>query len=96
MSIHYILSTLFSRKDFNGNPSKGFLKENALTRVEALKGMTIWVHIQILKSLQKGVLTGKYADFVILTNDIMEVPENEIKNISVVATIVNGSVVFQK
>ena len=33
---------------------------------------------------------------VILTNDIMEVPEEEIKNVSVVATIVNGSIVFQK
>ena len=86
-----------SRKDFNGNPSKGFLKENALTRVEALKGMTIWAAYSNFEESSKGSIeTGKYADFVILTNDIMEVPENEIKNISVVATIVNGSVVFQK
>ena len=86
-----------ARKDVDGNPSKGFLKENALTRVEALKGMTIWAAYSNFEDSFKGSIErGKVADFVILTNDIMEVPEEEIKNVGILATIVNGSIVFQK
>ena len=94
------LSTFYSavaRKDAEGNPSKGFLKQNALTRVEALKGMTIWAAYSNFEDSFKGSIeTGKFADFVILTDDIMKVPEEEITNVNVLATIVNGSIVFQK
>ena len=86
-----------ARKDIEGNPSEGFLKENALTRTEALKGMTIWAAYSNFEDSFKGSIEiGKFADFVILTNDIMEVPEEEITNVDVLATIVNGSIVFQK
>ena len=86
-----------ARKDVEGNPSEGFLKENALTRTEALKGMTIWAAYSNFEDSFKGSIEiGKFADFVILTKDIMEVPEEEIKKVDVVATIVNGSIVFQK
>ena len=86
-----------ARKDVEGNPSEGFLKENALTRTEALKGMTIWAAYSNFEDSFKGSIEiGKFADFVILTKDIMKVPEEEITNVDVVATIVNGSIVFQK
>ena len=86
-----------ARKDIEGNPSEGFLKENALTRTEALKGMTIWAAYSNFEDSFKGSIEiGKFADFVILTKDIMEMPEEEITKVDVVATIVNGSIVFQK
>ena len=86
-----------ARKDIEGNPSEGFLKENALTRTEALKGMTIWgAYSNFEDSFKGSIEIGKFADFVILTKDIMEVPEEEITKVDVVATIVNGSIVFQK
>ena len=86
-----------ARKDVDGNPSEGFLKENALTRNEALKGMTIWAAYSNFEDSFKGSIEkGKFADFVILTKDIMKVPEEEITRAEVVATIVNGSIVFQK
>ena len=86
-----------ARKDVDGNPSEGFLKENALTRKEALKGMTIWAAYSNFEDSFKGSIEkGKFADFVILTKDIMKVPEHEITSAEVVATIVNGSIVFQK
>ena len=86
-----------ARKDVDGNPSDGFLKENALTRQEALKGMTIWAAYSNFEDSFKGSIEkGKFADFVILTKDIMKVPEQEITSAEVVATVVNGSIVFQK
>ena len=93
----YTFYSAVSRKDFEGEPEKGFLKDNALTRVEALKGMTIWAaHSNFEDSFKGSIEVGKYADFVILTKDIMKVPEKEIIDIDVVGTIVNGSIVFQK
>ena len=86
-----------ARKDVDGNPSEGFLKENALTRKEALKGMTIWAAYSNFEDSFKGSIEkGKFADFIILSKDIMKVPEQEITSAEVVATIVNGSIVFQK
>ena len=86
-----------ARKDVEGNPSEGFLKENALTRTEALKGMTIWAAYSNFEDSFKGSIeVGKFADFVILTEDIMTVSEEAIRSADIVATIVNGSIVFQK
>ena len=86
-----------ARKDVDGNPSEGFLKKNALTRKEALKGMTIWAAYSNFEDSFKGSIEkGKFADFVILTKDIMKAPEQEITSAEVVATVVNGSIVFQK
>ena len=94
------LNTFYSavaRKDLKGNPSEGYLKENALSRVEALKGMTVWAaYSNFEESLKGSIEKGKYADFVILTKDIMNIPEKEILNVGVVATIVNGNIVFQQ
>ena len=48
------------------------------------------------ESVKGSIEIGKFADFVILTNDIMEVSEEEILNVDVVATIVDGIIVYQK
>ena len=94
------LNTFYSavaRKDLKGRPSEGFLNENALSRAEALKGMTVWAaYSNFEESLKGSIEVGKYADFVILTKDIMTIQEKEILNVDVVATVVNGSIVFQK
>ena len=94
------LNTFYSavaRKDLKGKPSEGYLKENALSRVEALKGMAVWAaYSNFEESLKGSIEKGKYADFVILTKDIMNIPEKEILNVGVVATIVNGNIVFQQ
>ena len=47
--------------------------ENALTREEALRGMTIWAAKANFEENEKGSLEeGKFADFVILDADIMK------------------------
>ena len=45
---------------------------------------------------KKGsIRNGKYADMVILDRDIFNIPEDEIKDINVQATILNGSIVYE-
>lgn len=83
------------RKDNNGFPENGYQMENALTRKEALKGMTIWAAISNFEENEKGSLeVGKAADFVILNNDIMQTDEKNILAIKVVETFINGENVF--
>lgn len=80
-----------ARKDLKGYPEGGFQKSNGLSREETLKGMTIWAAHSNFEDQEKGsVEPGKFADFIILNKDIMEVPENEIPTISVNKTYING------
>jgi len=85
------------RKDAKGWPANGFQPENALTREEALRGMTIWAAKANFEEKEKGSLEkGKFADFVILDSDIMkEVPE-KLLSIKVLQTFLNGEKVFEK
>jgi len=80
-----------SRKDTNNYPEGGFQMENALTREETLKGMTIWAAYSNFEEDEKGSIEiGKMADFIILEKNIMEVSENEIPTIKVLNTFVGG------
>ena len=70
--------------------------ENALSRSEALKGMTRWAAYSNFEENQKGTIAvGKDADFVILTKDIMTVGERQILSAEVLATFSNGSMVYR-
>lgn len=84
-----------SRKDQKGFPPEGFQKENALTREEALKGITIWPAKATFEENIKGSLEpGKAADFVILDIDIMKCAEKEITGAKTVMTFINGKKVY--
>jgi predicted amidohydrolase YtcJ len=85
------------RKDSKGYPEKGYQMENALSRQEALKGMTIWAAISNFEENEKGSLEiGKAADFVILNNDIMETNKDNILSTKVLQTFINGENVYFK
>ncbi|MGJ8745679.1 amidohydrolase [Polaribacter sp.] len=84
------------RKDINNYPENGFQMENALTREETLKGMTIWAAYANFEEKEKGSIeVGKFADFVILNQDIMKVEGNKIPNSKVVSTFLNGEKVYE-
>uniref|UniRef100_UPI0025C4924E amidohydrolase n=1 Tax=Lacinutrix sp. TaxID=1937692 RepID=UPI0025C4924E len=80
-----------ARKDLKGFPENGFQKENGLSRIETLKGMTIWAAYANFEDQEKGSIEeGKYADFIILNQDIMEIPEEKIPLTKVQQTYING------
>ncbi|WP_445455360.1 amidohydrolase [Flavobacterium sp. HNIBRBA15423] len=61
-----------ARKDLKNYPENGFQMENALTREQTLKGMTIWAAYSNFEEKEKGSLEiGKWADFTIFSEDIM-------------------------
>jgi predicted amidohydrolase YtcJ len=93
----YTFYAAVERKDLKGFPEGGFQPENALSRVEALKGMTIWAAKANFEEKEKGSIEpGKYADFVILDKDIMKIKGSEIPTTKVTKTYINGVKVYDK
>ena len=86
-----------ARKDQNNFPEGGFEMKNALTRMEALKAMTIWAAAANFEDEVKGSIEiGKVADFVVLDRDIMTVAEEELFKATVEATYINGEKVYDR
>lgn len=80
-----------ARKDLNNYPANGFQMENALTREETLKGMTIWAAYSNFEENEKGSIeVGKFADFIVLDQNIMEVEIEKVPKIQVLETYLNG------
>lgn len=83
------------RKDSNAYPENGFQSENAITREQALRGMTVWAAFAAFEEKEKGSLEkNKAADFIILNRDLMTCKENELISTQVIATYVNGDCVY--
>ena len=67
-----------------------------MTRLEALKSYTINAAYAAFEENIKGSIEiGKYADFTVLSKNIITVPENEILNTKVLYTIINGKIEYQ-
>lgn len=85
------------RKDPKGWPDSGFQKENALSREEALRGMTIWAARSNFEEHEKGSLEkGKLADFVILDRDLVNTAENELLKTVVLKTFLGGEKLYER
>jgi len=85
------------RKDHEGYPEDGFNMENALSREEALRSITIWAAMNAFEESEKGSIEkGKLADFVVLDKDIMIADESEITSIEVNKTYLSGEKVYQR
>lgn len=83
------------RRDRNNFPEQRFQPENALSRQDALRGMTIWAAYSCFEEKEKGSLEpGKLADFVILDQDLLNAPEVMLWKIKVLHTFINGEKVY--
>ena len=83
------------RKDAKGWPEGGYQMENALSREEAIRGMTIWAAKSNFEEHEKGSLEkGKFADFILLDKDLMTMDESQILENKVLMTFVGGEKVF--
>jgi len=84
-----------ARKVPGEKSSEAFQIENSLSRYEALLGLTRWAAYANFEENEKGSIeVGKYADFIILDRDIMKVNIESVLQTRIVATILNGKIVF--
>lgn len=86
-----------SRRDLKGFPAEGFQIDEKIKRKDALRAMTIWAAFSNFEEEEKGSLEeGKFADFVILDQDLMKIDESKIPSINILATYLNGEKVYEK
>ncbi|CAG8535294.1 6891_t:CDS:10 [Paraglomus occultum] len=87
-----------TRKWTDGNSphgKQGWFPEQKLTREEALRGFTIdAAYAAFAEDVLGSISKGKYADFVVIDRDIMQVPEKDIIETRVIATVFGGNVVY--
>ncbi len=86
-----------TREDHEGLPKGGWYPSQRMSREEGLKSWTEAGAYSEFAEKVKGTLTpGKFADFVILSADIMKIPEQEIWRARVTMTVVGGRVVYSE
>lgn len=83
------------RKDAEGYPEEGFQPAQALTREQALRGMTIWAARSCFEENEKGSLEpGKWADMILMDTDLMKAGEQAILQAKVATTFIGGEKVY--
>jgi len=85
-----------ARKSIRGESAEGWHPEQAVSREQALKMFTIWPAYGVFEENDKGSIeVGKLADFTVLSQDILKIPEPEILKSRCVMTMIGGEVVFE-
>jgi len=85
-----------TRKTLKGVPNNGYEPKQKMTRLEALKSYTINAAFAAFEEKIKGSIEiGKYADFTVLSKNIITVPENQLLNTKVLYTIINGKIEYK-
>ena len=80
---------------YHEDKSKPWWTEECLTREQALQALTINVARQMFLENERGsVSVGKYADFLLLTKDVLTCPVTEIHEAKPAATYFEGKKVF--
>jgi predicted amidohydrolase YtcJ len=84
------------RKYRDGSEIIGSPKEEALSAKDALLGMTLWNAMASFTENELGTIeTGKRADFTVVDRDLLRADEEGLRKAKVIATIVNGELVYQ-
>ncbi|MDX5436041.1 MAG: amidohydrolase family protein, partial [Pontibacter sp.] len=93
----YTFHAAVARHDATIWPESGFQMENALSRENALRGMTIWAAKSNFEEKEKGSIEpGKFADFILVDRDLMTIEPAQMRATQVISTYVNGKQVYKK
>src|SRR5438309_2416195 len=85
------------RKSIKGESGDGWHPEQAVSREQALKMFSIWPAYAVFEEKdQDSIEVGKLADFTVLSQDIMGIPESEILKTRAEMTIIGGEIVYQR
>jgi predicted amidohydrolase YtcJ len=86
-----------ARKSIKGESGEGWHPEQAVSREDALKMFTIWPAYAVFQEKDKGSIeVGKLADFTVLSQDIMKIPEMEILETQNEMTVIGGQIIYSR
>ena len=84
-----------TRKDLSGQPEGGWYPEEKLSRLDAVKMYTNFgAYVSKDEDSIGSLEVGKRANFIVVSDDVFEVPEDTIKNIKVLNTYIDGECEF--
>ncbi len=94
----YVLNAAVNRMNNNSQPKGGWLPQHKITVHEALKAHTLYGAYACMREdkVRGSIKAGKLADITIVDRNIFENDPEDIVNMDIVMTIVNGRVVFEK
>jgi hypothetical protein len=73
-----------------------FFPDQKMTRLEALKSYTInGAYVSFEENIKGSIKVGKLADLVVLSNDLLKCPEDQIQNTTVIYTIIGGKILYK-
>jgi predicted amidohydrolase YtcJ len=88
--------TAVTRKALDGSPPGGWIPEQTVSLETAIRAYTLdGAYANFADQNRGSVAVGKYADLVLLSADLFEIPHQEILDTKVVLTMVGGSVVYR-
>lgn len=86
-----------TRKNIHGQPEEGWIPEEAMSVHEAVRLFTKDAAYSSYSEKVSGTIeVGKYADLVVLNQNIYDIPPEKIKDAQVEMTVLNGKVIYQK
>ena len=95
VSLFYPLWQVVARRDRTSG--QVIAPEQRLSREDALRAATIWgAYLTFEERVKGSIEVGKYADLIVLDRDYLTVPEDEIKEIEPVLTMVGGRIVYDR
>ncbi|NMH61424.1 amidohydrolase [Alteromonas ponticola] len=92
----YGLHAAVTRQDRDNQPVEGWYPEEALTVEQAFRGFTLDAAYAAHMEDEIGTLTpGKWADFILIDQDIFAIPAEDIWKTQVLQTWIAGKAVFE-
>lgn len=87
--------TAVTRKALDGSPPGGWIPEQTVSLETAIRAYTLnGAYANFAEQNRGSITVGKYADLVLLSADLFEIPQREILDTKVILTMVGGSVVY--
>ena len=88
--------TALTRKGLDGKPEGGWIPEQTIDLETAIRGYTInGAYANFVEQNRGSITPGKYADLLIVSDDLFKIAPEKIRNARVVWTMVGGHEVYR-
>jgi predicted amidohydrolase YtcJ len=85
-----------TRKTLSGKPEGGWFPEERLTIEEAIRAYTLnTAYANFEDDIKGSIEVGKLADLVVLSDNLLTMNPDGIRDVEVLKTMVGGKVVFE-
>lgn len=87
--------TALTRQGLDGKPAGGWVPEQTIDLETAIHAYTInGAYANFVEQNRGSIASGKYADLVMLSEDVFKIPAQQIKDVKIVWTMVGGKMVW--